>query len=96
MITTIDNPITQDINAHATGCAHIARDKKKAAASDMFSRNPEVHVHEFATEFEAAEFFFGDIASDHYDYGSEEWEKQVMLEWGICVNVAPCVDKNTN
>lgn len=82
-ITVIDND-SQDIHVHAAGCSDIARSTKKLATYGP----PE--VSDYSDHQEAAEVFFGDVAADSHEYGSEEWKEAVMQEWKICAHIHSC------
>lgn len=82
-ITVIDNT-SQEIHVHAPECRDIARSTKKLATYGP------PQVTDYDGHQEAAEDFFGDVAADEHDYGSEEWEEAVVLEWEICAHIHPC------
>lgn len=82
-ITVIDND-SQEIHVHAAGCRDIARSTKRLATFGP------PQVADYDTHEEAAEDFFGDVAADEHEPGSEEWEAAVLLEWEICAHIHPC------
>lgn len=82
-ITVIDNT-SQEIHVHAAGCRDIARSVKKLATYGP----PQVTDYDDVQD--AAEDFFGDVAADDYDYGSDEWREEVQFEWDNAAHVHPC------
>lgn len=88
MITIIENSeLTTEMHVHATGCSDITR------SEDHFSKNyvTAMTSEECDSVEQAAIYFFGEVAADNHEWGSEEWLNEVMFEWKVAARVFPCV-----
>lgn len=87
MITIIENnELTSEIHVHATGCNHITNSELYFA--DKFAKV--ASADEYESKEQAAIDYFGEIAADQFEWGTDEWMQEVMFEWNMSTRTFPC------